>query len=292
MAIAQVPASIDALLADRRVWRGQPVALPPARQPTGLMGLDDALPTGGWPDAALSELLLPADGVGELGLLLPTLARLTRAGRDIALVAPPCLPYPPGWRQAGVDFGHVHMVDANPREALWAAEQCLRAGCLAAVLCWPRQADDRALRRLQVACESGQALGFALRDARAAANPSPAALRLLFERGEAGMRLRVLKCRGGNAPARAIALEHPAGQGSTSPVEATAASPSVMDRPRPQPASPVPEPARQAQTILGRRRDAPIQRPWRPPASDGVVPFPAPSMPPAPPVSTPLPAIA
>ena len=160
------PASLDALLANRRVWRGQPAALPPARHPTGFGALDDALPAHGWPDAALSEVLLPADGLGELRLLLTTLARLTRAGQDIVLVAPPYVPYPDGWRRAGVDFAHVHLVDAKPRDALWATEQCLRAGCLAAVLCWPRQADDRALRRLQVACESGQTLGFVLRDAR------------------------------------------------------------------------------------------------------------------------------
>ena len=46
-------------------------------------------------------------------------------------------------------------------------------------------------------------LGFAYRPASAAHNPSPAALRLLLE-GPA--QVRVLKCRGGLAPARAIAL--------------------------------------------------------------------------------------
>lgn len=199
--------ALDALLADRRVWRGQPAGLPAATQPSGFAALDAALPTGGWPDAALTELLLPADGIGELHLLLPTLARLTRAARDIVLVAPPYVPYPDGWRQAGVDFARLHCVDAAPRDALWAAEQCLRSGSLAAVLCWPRQADDRALRRLQVAAETGQALGFAFRDARAAANPSPAALRLQFEQAGASMRLRVLKCRGGNAPAGTIAFD-------------------------------------------------------------------------------------
>lgn len=204
-AIVGDPVALDALLADRRVWRGQAAGLPPARQPTGFAALDAALPTGGWPDAAVTELLLPADGIGELRLLLPTLARLTRSARDIVLVTPPYLPYPDGWRQAGVDFARLHLVDAAPRDALWAAEQCLRSGSLAAVLCWPRQADDRALRRLQVAAETGQALGFAFRDARAAANPSPAALRLQFEpTSDASMRLRVLKCRGGNVPAQAI----------------------------------------------------------------------------------------
>lgn len=83
-----------------------------------------------------------------------------------------------------------------------AAEQCLRSGSCAAVLCWPQQADDRALRRLQVAAESGQALGFAYRPLREAVNPSPAALRLCIETRPP--RLRILKCRGGLAPATAL----------------------------------------------------------------------------------------
>ena len=205
--MAQIIA-LDALLSDRRIWRGQSAtALPAPEQPTGHAALDAVLPWGGWPEAALTELLLPADGIGELRLLLPTLARLTQAGHDIAIVAPPYLPYPAGWRQAGVDFAHVHLVDANPRDALWASEQCLRAGCLSAVLCWPRQADDRALRRLQVAADTGQAMGFAFRDARAERNPSPAALRIALENSAidgGSTQLRVLKCRGGTAPARPV----------------------------------------------------------------------------------------
>ena len=205
--MAQIIA-LDALLSDRRIWRGQSAtALPAPEQPTGHAALDAILPWGGWPEAALTELLLPADGIGELRLLLPTLARLTQGGHDIAIVAPPYLPYPAGWRQAGVDFAHVHLVDANPRDALWASEQCLRAGCLSAVLCWPQQADDRALRRLQVAADTGQAMGFAFRDARAERNPSPAALRIALENSaidEGSTQLRVLKCRGGTAPARPV----------------------------------------------------------------------------------------
>ena len=201
--------ALATLLSDARVWRGQPAPPPSAAQPTGLAALDAVLPTGGWPESALTELLLPSDGVGELRLLLPTLARLTQARQDIVLVAPPYLPYPAGWRQAGVDFGHVHLIDAQPRDALWATEQCLRAGCASAVLSWPRHADDRALRRLQVAAESGQALGFAFRDARMACNPSPAALRIMLEgtlaKGKP-TQLRVLKCRGGLPPTRSITL--------------------------------------------------------------------------------------
>ena len=199
--------SLDAMLAERRLWRGQPASRPRGRNPSGHASLDEVLPEGGWPEAALTELMLAADGVGELRLLLPTLARLTTAGSPVVLVAPPYLPFPDGWRQAGVDLTHVQVIDAAPRDALWATEQCLRSGCLGAVLAWPRQADDRALRRLQVAADGGRTPGFVFRGLREAANPSPAALRIAVDAG-APPRLRVLKCRGAQPPAQALRLRH------------------------------------------------------------------------------------
>jgi hypothetical protein len=207
-AMGQVLA-LDALLSAQRVWRGRPVAPPRTAMPTGHAALDDVLPGGGWPEAALTEVLLPADGVGELRLLLPTLARLTQAAQPVVLVAPPYLPFPAGWRQAGVDLAHLHLVEAGARDALWAAEQCLRSGCVGAVLAWPMRsrgmhADERALRRLQVAADSGRALGFVFRESREAANASPAALRIAIE--GVPPRLRVLNCRGGNAPARLLPM--------------------------------------------------------------------------------------
>lgn len=200
---------LDGLISQRRVWRGQSSApLPAFEQSTGWPALDAALPARGWPEAGLSELLLAADGIGELQLLWPTLARLSQP-RDgvIALVAPPWHPYPPAWHAAGVRLGALHVIRAKtPRDALWATEQCLRSGACNAVLCWPQQADDRALRRLQVAAETGQALGFAVRPMKAAVNPSPAALRIALDASP--RQLRVLKCRGGIPPARAIPFPH------------------------------------------------------------------------------------
>ena len=198
---------LQALLEARRVWRGQPLPQPPSRQPTGFDWLDEALPSAGWPEAALTELLLPVDGVGELRLLWPTLARLSQQDGMIALVAPPYLPFAPAWASAGVQLGKLQVVRTAPREALWATEQCLRSAACSAVLCWPQQADDRSLRRLQVAAETGQCLGFALRPAKAAENPSPAALRIAIDADPA--QLRVLKCRGGNAPPRPLPFPAP-----------------------------------------------------------------------------------
>lgn len=191
--------ALDGLLAAHRVWRGQPANQAPADAiATGWAPLDAVLPGGGWPSAALNEILLPADGVGELRLVWPALARLGGGEGVIAIVAPPYRPYAPAWQAAGLRPDSLQVIDATPRDALWAAEQCLRSGACAAVLCWPQKADDRALRRLQVAAETGRTPGFAFRDAHAARNPSPAPLRIAIE--TAPHRLRVLKCRGAVVP--------------------------------------------------------------------------------------------
>ena len=202
--------ALDSLLATRTLWHaGRNAAIAADGESTGHAALDALLPQGGWPRRALTELLLPADGVGELALLMPTLARLSQAGGHVAVIAPPYIPYAPAWQAAGVDLAHLDIVEASPRDALWAFEQCLRSGACAAVIGWPVQADAQALRRLQVAADSGECLGFALRDRKHAANPSPAALRLEAVRDarDGGLAWQVRKCRGGPAPAQSFALE-------------------------------------------------------------------------------------
>ena len=194
--------ALDSLFNGGRVWKGRPAAPPASVHPTGLAALDAVLPSGGWPEAALSEILVAQQGVGELRLGWPTLARLSAAGERIVLVAPPYTPYPHAWQNAGVDLRQLSVIQADERDALWAAEQCLRSGSCGAVLCWPHKADDRALRRLQVAAETGQTLAFAWRALSEAINPSPAALRLAVEPSQ----VRVLKCRGGLAHPAPIAL--------------------------------------------------------------------------------------
>ncbi|VVO28836.1 hypothetical protein PS691_04775 [Pseudomonas fluorescens] len=119
-------------------------------------------------------------------------------------MAPPHVPYPQAWQNAGVDLRQLSVIQASDRDALWAAEQCLRSGSCGAVLCWPQKADDRALRRLQVAAETGQTLAFAYRSIKEAINPSPAALRIAIDARPA--QLRVLKCRGGLARSAPIAF--------------------------------------------------------------------------------------
>lgn len=199
--------ALESLLATQTLWHaGRAAAIVADGEPTGYADLDALLPQRGWPRRALTELLLPVDGVGELSLILPTLARFTQSGGTVVLVAPPYLPYAPAWQAASVDLTQLEVIDAAPRDALWAFEQCLRSGACAAVVGWPLQADSAALRRLQVAADSGACLGFAVRDRRHADNPSPAALRLEYGRdGQGTGAWRVRKCRGGPVPVQVFA---------------------------------------------------------------------------------------
>ena len=94
--------ALDHLLDARHLWRGRAGVASPSNQPTGHAILDAVLPGGGWPESALSEILVAATGIGELSLLWPTLARLTGTGERVMLVAPPpmCPTPKPGWRRA------------------------------------------------------------------------------------------------------------------------------------------------------------------------------------------------
>jgi cell division inhibitor SulA/protein ImuA len=200
--------SLEDLMQRADVWRGG-AAPPPAGLASGYPELDAAL-NGGWPQGALTEILIDRAGIGELRLLMPALARLTQGERWLALVAPPYVPYAPALKRAGVNLNHVLLIHPRAKsDALWAVEQTLRAGTCGAVLAWLHEADSQSLRRLQLAAEAGQCSGILFRRASASEQSSPAAVRLkLAPAHDAARRLsvQVLKRRGG-WPTGPIALE-------------------------------------------------------------------------------------
>ena len=175
--------------------------------PTGHERLDQALPGGGWPLGALTELLVTRDGVGELSLLLPTLAEVCRQGGWAVFVDPPWTPYPPAMRGHGIDLARVLVVDTqDARESLWACEQALRGVRGGVVLSWLRggrhQARFTHLRRLQLAARSGRKGAFLFRPAEVAGQATPAAMRLHLAADEQDLCLTVLKARGLHAGAQ------------------------------------------------------------------------------------------
>jgi hypothetical protein len=180
----------------------------PIAQPTGFADFDALLPGGGWPVGAITELMPETQGIGELSLLLPALAQLSRAGRYLVWIEPPCLPYPPALAQHGLVLNRLLLVQAHEAATvLWAAEQALRCPAIGAVLAWPAALDDRRVRRLQLAAETGGSCGLLYRPPSAALQPSPAALRLRLRPRGAGLHVEIQKARGGRAHALVV---HPA----------------------------------------------------------------------------------
>jgi len=186
------------LLHNPLVWRGDQLARIEQTVPSGLVELDRALPGGGWPQNALTELLLDEEGIGELRLLMPALQRLAQAGESIVLVAPPHLPHAPAIAAAGIDPAQVIIVAATEdKHRWWAAEQVLRANSVGALLFWPGSLGEQRLRRLQLAAQEGETLAFVFATTTRAAQPSPAPLRIRLSPAGARLRVDVFKRRGG-----------------------------------------------------------------------------------------------
>lgn len=194
--------SLHTLLQRRDIWRLQ--ARAPAASlrgcETGFAALNAALHKGGWPQAALTELLLDGPGIGELQLLLPALARQSRQQRWQTWINPPFVPYAPMLAAAGIDLDTLLIVRTEPRQQLWACEQALRCAAMGAVLFWPAQPLRYAeLRKLQVAAGAQQSLAFLFRTTSHAQQTSPAALRLQLRSAGDQLALEILKQRGAAA---------------------------------------------------------------------------------------------
>jgi cell division inhibitor SulA/protein ImuA len=190
--------SFSALLHRPDIWRGD--SLNRAGAPvvsSGFPALDAGLPGGGWPAGALTEILPAHEGIGELRLLGPALAGLSRRGLRLAWIAPPHLPYAPALAAAGIDIAKLVIVrTASRKETLWAAEQALAANACGAVLAWFQGTKYAELRRLQIAAEGGRAPAFLFRPPETAGESSPAALRIALGTACGGLAAHVLKRRG------------------------------------------------------------------------------------------------
>jgi hypothetical protein len=150
----------------------------------------------------LIELLVASAGTGELALLLPALARLPASGRPLVLIAPPQVPYAPGWQQQGIDPQYLLVVDTAlapvpESAALWAMEELLAADACAAVMAWSGRAVRSTLQRLQLAATTSRSLAILVRGTGCRNERSPAAVRLVASPRPAGLALELLRNRFG-----------------------------------------------------------------------------------------------
>jgi hypothetical protein len=198
-------ASLQSALA-ARVWRASSSAGDTSVRtvPTRFAALNKLLPDGGWPQRSLIELLC-ACGVGEMRLLAPVLAPLMHARQLVALIEPPHIPYPCALMAHGVRLEQLLVVRAREHaHRLWAIEQTLKSGGVAAVIAWLPENNGchisfQSMRRLQLAAQGMQrdpGLVFLLRSVAARTAASPAPLRIELTACQRGVALDIFKRRG------------------------------------------------------------------------------------------------
>ncbi|MDQ3187211.1 MAG: translesion DNA synthesis-associated protein ImuA [Pseudomonadota bacterium] len=182
-----------------RIWRGDALGSSPDQiVSSGFDELDKALPGGGWSTHSLTELLLPAEGLGEIRLLSHSLKHITQDGRNILLVGPPYIPYMHAWESLNIDRRRILMVKVDKTaERLWVIEQGIKSAAFGAAICWLPEATPQAMRKLQIIARAAASLTFLFRPVSAQFESSAAPLRILLGPARRHtLSVRLLKRRG------------------------------------------------------------------------------------------------
>ncbi len=182
-----------------RIWRGDAsVSSTDPVVSSGFNELDNALPGGGWPVHSLTELLLPAEGLGEIRLLGQSLGQITGNGRNILLVSPPYIPYMDAWENLHIDSRRIVIARVyKPAERLWVLEQGIKSAAFGAVIGWLPDSSLQTTRRLQVIARTVTSLIFLFRPLSAQFESSAAPLRILLGSvAQHTLSVRLLKRRG------------------------------------------------------------------------------------------------
>jgi hypothetical protein len=192
--------------------------------PTGISSsfavLDAFLPWHGWPVGAVTEIMTDTVGCGELSLLLPAMARLTRQKRPILCVGSPHALFAPALADAGLDPAWVTQVNPasttkNAKENLWSVEQALKTGLPGMVVLWSHPHSNcpaETLRRLHLATTGRETTLIHFRGASSMSQPSPAWLRFGYASDDSHIRLQVIKCRSRELARPLIVLDRAAVQ--------------------------------------------------------------------------------
>ncbi len=156
-----------------------PSAVTPTATSTGHGSLDELLPAGRLRRGTLIEWMGEELLGGAVTVSLAAAARAAPLDRPILCIDAAGELFPPALEALGFDLSRLVIVrPTSEREAVWTCEESLR--CDGVGLVWARldRLSDTAFRRLQLAAEAGQGLGFLVRPSAARRQPSWAEVRL------------------------------------------------------------------------------------------------------------------
>jgi len=158
----------------RRIELGAPGREQRRARPTslGIEAIDDALPWAGLPPSGLHEVFGAKTETGNkvqdnspaTGFCILLMARLAKENGQVLWAHQGMPLYGPGLASFGISPDQVIIVRGrDDTEVLWAMEEGLRSGGLAAVLGQVGRIGMTASRRLQLASEAGESSGLLLR---------------------------------------------------------------------------------------------------------------------------------
>jgi protein ImuA len=167
-------------------------------------GIDAALPGGGLARAGLHEVMAGDPGAAAAFCAMV----LGRTAGPVLWIGPDPEAWPPGLARFGLSPAQLVLVRAGRKDALWAMEEALRCPAVGGALLMLQDIDLTAARRLQLAAETGGALGLLLRpdgEAPAASvaltcwrvTALPGAGGSAHALGDPRWGLELLRCRGG-----------------------------------------------------------------------------------------------
>lgn len=186
---------IDLLQQQHLIWPGSQQQNCTETISSGYPDLDELL-GGGFPVRGVTELCTPT-AIGELRLLTPCLQSAGNK-RLTAFINPPGYLSSNYLLTHGLDPNNILLIRSDQdTQALWAAEQCLNSGCCSTVLLWHPSLEIHQVKRLQLACETGNALHFYFPTRKTHSLTLPVSLSLTLSPVTTGLHISITKRKGG-----------------------------------------------------------------------------------------------
>ncbi len=141
---------------DHQIWHGNSHSTAVNTLTTGYSKLDKYL-NGGLPDNSVIEIQ-SINGIGELRLIIPYLAQKAQAAKLLTFIAPPSNICSQMLASSGIEASQVLVLNTQKQQdTLWSVEQCLKSGCVGAIVLWHQQFTSAQIKRFKLAAQQGQA---------------------------------------------------------------------------------------------------------------------------------------
>lgn len=159
---------IDRLKQDLLLWEGFRPLANGAREVAGLQAIAASFPHARFPAGAVHEFLSsrPEEAAASGGFITGLISALTPANRVCLWISARQTVFPAALKIFGIAPDRVIFVNTSrEKNVLWAAEEALKSRAVTTVVAEVHEMDFMPSRRLQLAVERSQALGFILRTA-------------------------------------------------------------------------------------------------------------------------------